>query len=157
MVKDRQRNIKTPVIVVIMIIVVLAGTAYVLLEPAKNTETGDDQTESFETKHINTTASMNLIDENNNNPEFVILDVRTPEEFSSGHIENATMLDFYEPTFSDDLDQLDKSKTYFVYCRSGNRSGQATDIMMDLGFQDVYNMLGGINHWNDSGYPTVNS
>jgi rhodanese-related sulfurtransferase len=54
-------------------------------------------------------------------------------------------LDFYAPTFESDLDALDKDKVYLIYCASGNRSGQAHDLMGQLGFREVYNMLGGMS------------
>ena len=85
-----------------------------------------------------------LIQENQNNPDFAIIDVRTPEEFAEGYIENADNIDFYSETFWDELNQLDKNKTYLIYCQSGNRSGRTLDIMAELNFEEVYNMLGGI-------------
>lgn len=74
----------------------------------------------------------------------VILDVRTPAEFESGALENAINIDFFSPTFQQRLAMLDKSKPYFVYCRSGNRSAQACNIMHSLGFSELYNMAGGL-------------
>ena len=81
--------------------------------------------------------------------------MRTPEEFGEGHIENATNIDFYSETFRDELDNLDKNKTYLIYCRSGGRSGKALDIMAELNFKEVYNILGGINQWKSEEFPTV--
>ena len=96
-----------------------------------------------------------LIQNNQNSPDFVIIDVRTPEEFTDGHIANAVNIDFYSATFRDELNKLDKSKNYLIYCQSGNRSGKARDIMGELGFQEVYNMSGGIIAWNAEGLPTI--
>ena len=75
---------------------------------------------------------------------FVILDVRTPSEYTSRHVIDAVNINYYSPTFTSDLEALDKNKVYLIYCASGNRSGQAHDIMLNLGFHEVYNMLGGI-------------
>jgi rhodanese-related sulfurtransferase len=83
----------------------------------------------------------------------VTLDVRTPEEFNEVRIAGASNLDFYAADFADRLDSLDKSLPYFVYCRSGNRSGQTLDMMRDLGFEQVYNLDGGIVAWNEAGFP----
>jgi len=83
----------------------------------------------------------------------VVLDIRTPEEFASGHIAGANNLDFYEPTFADSLDELDKDLPYFVYCNSGNRSATAIDTMKDLGFTEVYELDGGIQAWLQAGLP----
>jgi rhodanese-related sulfurtransferase len=115
----------------------------------------DSDTKSRLGKNITTKEAYDLIQNNIENPDFIILDVRTLEEYNSGHIENASMLDFYDDSFEDDLDQLDKNKTYLVYCRTANRSGRAVDIMVELGFTDVYNMLGGIVKWNEDGYKIV--
>jgi len=96
-----------------------------------------------------------LIQDNQNNPDFEIIDVRTPAEFAGEHIENATNIDFYSEDFQDMLNNLDKDKTYLIYCRSGGRSGSALDIMAELNFKEVYNISGGINRWKSEGLPTV--
>jgi rhodanese-related sulfurtransferase len=83
--------------------------------------------------------------------ELVILDVRTLEEFEEGHIDGAEMLDFYREDFSAQLDLLDKDQPYFIYCRSGSRSGQTRAIMEDLGFTDVVDVDGGVLAWTDAG------
>ena len=85
----------------------------------------------------------------------VILDVRTPEEFAEGHIEGATMLDFYEPDFAAEVAELDPEQPYVLYCRSGNRSGQTATLMAELGFTDVAEVDGGIVAWQSSGLPVV--
>lgn len=78
----------------------------------------------------------------------VILDVRSQEEFDQGHIPQAQLLDIRQPqAFMDGIAELDRNKTYFVYCRSGARSGQACQIMQQHGIASVYNLLGGIMEW----------
>ncbi|TET17656.1 MAG: rhodanese-like domain-containing protein [Dehalococcoidia bacterium] len=96
-----------------------------------------------------------LIQDNLDNPDFVIIDVRTPEEFADEHIEKAINIDFLSETFRDELNTLDKNKTYLIYCRSGGRSGNALDIMAELNFREVYNMSGGIDQWKAEGLPTT--
>ncbi len=86
---------------------------------------------------------------------FVLLDVRTPEEYAAERIEGAANLDFYSDTFAADLGQLDRSLTYLIYCRSGSRSGLALAQMETLGFGEVHNLDGGINLWKFEGYPVV--
>lgn len=82
----------------------------------------------------------------------VILDVRTPEEFSQGHIQNAINIDFNNQTeFDTSLNSLDKTKTYLIYCRSGNRSGQAMKLMEAKGFTNIINLDGGIQSWQAAG------
>lgn len=70
-------------------------------------------------------------------PEVNIIDVRTPDEFSAGHIEGAINIDFYAPDFREQIGVLEKNGKYAIYCRSGNRSGQALSIMKALGFTNV--------------------
>ena len=69
----------------------------------------------------------------------VVIDVRTPAEFAAGHLEGAISLDVQSADFEALVSQLDPAATYFVYCRSGNRSGQAIDRMTALGFTDLTN------------------
>jgi len=87
--------------------------------------------------------------------DLVVLDVRTPEEFAEGHIEGATMLDFYRDDFGEQLAQLDPDVPYVVYCRSGNRSGETRAMMVELGFTDVEDVEGGILAWAGAGLPIV--
>ena len=107
------------------------------------------------TKDITPQEAFTLIQKNQNNPDFVIIDVRTPEEFAGEHIEQATNIDFYSETFRDTLNALDKNKTYLIYCQVGGRSSSALDIMAELNFKEVYNILGGINQWKAEGLSTV--
>ena len=72
--------------------------------------------------------------------QVVVLDVRTIGEFSEGHVNGALNIDFYAPDFKTQISKLDKKKTYKVYCRSGNRSGQSVNIMKELGFSNVENL-----------------
>lgn len=88
-------------------------------------------------------------------PDVTVLDVRTPEEFADGHLENALLVDFYDATFADQLAELDPDGTYVLYCRSGNRSGQAAALMADLGFEQVYDVAGGVIEWQRQGQPLV--
>ena len=85
-----------------------------------------------------------------------VIDVRTPEEYADGHIEGATLIDFYEPTFAEQLAELERDGTYLLYCRSGNRSGQAASIMDELGFDQVYDMRGGVVAYGSAGLPLEN-
>jgi rhodanese-related sulfurtransferase len=74
-----------------------------------------------------------------------VIDVRTQEEFASGHIPGAKLLPLQE--IESRMDELDKEKTYLVVCRSGNRSAQASEILVKEGFKHIYNMTGGMNEW----------
>jgi len=78
----------------------------------------------------------------------VILDVRTAHEVDDGYIPGAINIDIYKgQQFLNELEKLDKSKHYYVYCRTGNRSGQACTLMENMGFKGAYNLMGGITEW----------
>lgn len=78
----------------------------------------------------------------------VILDVRTEDEWNDGYIPNAINIDIYKGQgFIYEVDQLDKSKNYYVYCKAGARSDQACQVMSQLGFENTFNLLGGFMNW----------
>lgn len=81
-------------------------------------------------------------------PANQLIDVRTPEEFNEGHIENAVNIDFYSDQFIDEINKsLDKNKTVFLYCKSGGRSGKAYTMLKENGFKEVYDLKGGYSNW----------
>jgi rhodanese-related sulfurtransferase len=85
------------------------------------------------------------LEEDNNS---IVIDVRTQDEVDAGMIPNSIHIDIYKGQgFIDEINQLDKAKSYYVYCRSGARSGQACTLMNQLGFDNAYNLVGGINDW----------
>ena len=86
-----------------------------------------------------------------NNQEYMIIDIRTKPEFDSGHLEDAVMIDYYSNEFYNNISKLDNTKTYFVYCRSGNRSGKSLKLFHKAGFTKVYDLKGGINAWKADG------
>ena len=81
-------------------------------------------------------------------PDGILLDVRTPEEYDSGHLPGAINIDIMGPDFHEQVDTLDTSKTYYVYCRSGGRSSTACKYMKSKGINEVYNLKGGILAWH---------
>ncbi|MBT6807971.1 MAG: thioredoxin fold domain-containing protein [Flavobacteriales bacterium] len=87
----------------------------------------------------------------------IIIDVRTAAEFNSGHIKDATNIDFYANDFESKLKIVRKDVPIYVYCRSGGRSSSAAKKMEKLGFSEVYNLLGGIGSWNSKGYKIIKS
>ncbi|EPZ38769.1 MULTISPECIES: rhodanese-like domain-containing protein [Anoxybacillus] len=78
--------------------------------------------------------------------DVVVLDVRTEEEYTSGHIPGAMLLPVQQ--LKERINELKKDETYIVVCRSGNRSAQASELLVKEGFTNVYNMTGGMNEWN---------
>lgn len=104
-----------------------------------------DKTEQEESyKNINTEEFELMINES----DYVVIDVRTSDEWKSGYIPEADkFLDFYSGNFNEEINSLDKSKSYILYCRSGNRSAKACEIMSKSGFKNLYNLSGGILKW----------
>ena len=84
-----------------------------------------------------------------------LLDVRTPDEYAAGHLENAVLIDYRAPDFKDKLNKLDKTAKYLIYCRTGKRSAASLAIMQELGFSDARDIDGGITAWAAAGYPVV--
>lgn len=83
-----------------------------------------------------------------NDENAIVLDVRTQSEVSEGSIPNALNIDIYQgQDVIFNLEELDKNKNYYVYCRSGSRSAQACAIMNQLGFENAFNLMGGILEW----------
>ena len=90
----------------------------------------------------------NWLNEQINNLNSIILDVRTKEEFDDGHIPNALLMDIRNPQeFMEGIDSLDNKNIYFVYCRSGARSAQACQLIKQSGIKNCFNLLGGILEW----------
>ncbi len=80
-------------------------------------------------------------------PNAVLLDVRTPEEYAIGHIPGAINLDYLSPDFWDRMEQLDRDRSYFVYCRTSRRSVRTCTLMRNDGFRRIYHLDGGWNLW----------
>jgi thioredoxin len=82
-----------------------------------------------------------------------IIDVRTPEEFQSGHIATAKNINIYDADFKDQLKTLNKNEPVFVYCKAGGRSDKAAKVLQELGFVSVYDLQGGIMAWESDKLP----
>ena len=96
-------------------------------------------------KHITQKEWNELLQEDRN---AVILDVRTAEEQAFGIIENAICLDIFKTDeFISELEKMDKSKNYYVYCKSGGRSVNACMVLEQMGAETTYNLLGGVSLW----------
>jgi rhodanese-related sulfurtransferase len=76
-----------------------------------------------------------------------LVDVRTPEEYNTRHIENAQNIDFRSATFDEDITKLDKTKPVVLYCKSGGRSAKCVQKMKEAGFEKIYELKGGISKW----------
>lgn len=105
-------------------------------------------------KNIKTIDPVAFAKKINETPKAQILDVRTPEEFVSEHIDNATNVNWLGDNFVVDAEKFDKSKPVFVYCKIGGRSSKAVEKLAELGFKNIYNLDGGIMKWNSAGFST---
>ena len=83
--------------------------------------------------------------------EYILIDVRTQDEFDSGHINSAINLDFYSNTFKNDISSLPKNETIVLYCRTNNRSSKTATILQENGYRDILVIKGGITEWVKNG------
>ena len=134
---------------ILIIGIVLIYKVYSHIQPSRY------KSQSQIIKNITPEKAHTLVREKADNPNFVILDVRTPKECSEERIENAVNLDFHSENFREELDKLDKNKTYIVHCAKGVRSGKTLNIMKELGFKEAYNMKGGIVKWKEKGFSMI--
>lgn len=132
---DNQRKLFYVAIVVVSLV-----ATYYLTQPADDSKYGD----------VSVQEARDLIE---SIPDLVILDVRTVSEYDDEHIEGAVLIPVQE--LVDRLDELSTSDELIVYCRSGNRSSTAVQVLKDNDFVKIYHMYEGIIGWIDAGYPTV--
>jgi phage shock protein E len=133
-------------VVIILVLVVLGAIAFLSGSP------GEKLIEGVATDNIVLkTVSSSEFAKEIANTDPVILDIRTPAEFSEGHIAEAVNIDYYEADFSTRLKELDKNASYLIYCRTGNRSSKALELMRSYGFTRVYELGGGIVAWSSQG------
>ncbi len=102
--------------------------------------------------HVNATQAADIL---KNRPEVTVIDVRTPGEFASGHIDGAINIDYKNPNFATEIAKLDGSKDYLIHCRSGGRSTASLKHFKKQGFSSIIHMDGGMAGWKKSGLPTV--
>lgn len=142
----RKKNNRSKWIIIILsvVLVALAVTIGVLVQT--------DRTGRIN-KFISPQAAYALIEENQDNPNFVIIDDRYTNVFDSGHIGNATNIPWEAGGvgFADAVGKLDKDKVYLVYCQTG--CGGTSRAMKELGFKEVYEIAGGFNAWSTEGLP----
>lgn len=100
---------------------------------------GDTSLASASAVVVGASEAVELLDERD---DLVIIDVRTPEEFAGGHLAGAKLIDVQDPSFRAKVEALDRDVAYVVYCRAGNRSAVAVDIMQELGFVELYDAGG---------------
>lgn len=118
--------------------------------PSQDDNTTQSGKVNNEIKNVGVDDVLNMLKDKN---KYFLLDVRTPEEFKEGFIENSILIPVSE--LEKRLSEIPSDKPVIVYCRSGNRSAQADEILVKNNFNSVYNVLGGITEWVKKGYPVV--
>lgn len=148
-------NVKTTTLLLIPLAII--GLVFMLATSSSN---NDEETEK--TTQQGSSDSIELVDAQTFQNEIekedvVVLDVRTPEEFANGRIAGSQNIDFYAPSFEQQINMLDRDKKYKIYCNSGNRSASTISLMKELGFTNVTELAGGIQAWNAQNLPTCTS
>ncbi len=101
--------------------------------------------------------AQKLIEANKNNPKFIIIDLRSKNEFDNGHIEGAKLVHYYDTKFKRIISQLDRDAKILLYCQKGRQSPLALRALEKLRFSDMYILDGGFDEWVNAGLPTVYS
>lgn len=103
-------------------------------------------------RHVDPAGAQKLLKED---PEVIVVDVRTPREFAAGHLDKARNVNFQGKDFATELGKLDRAKTYLVHCAAGGRSTQSLEVFRKLGFKSVVHLDGGMGAWTEAGLPVT--
>lgn len=106
-------------------------------------------------KELEPKKAFNELEKHRNNPDFVLLDVRTSKEYEKEHLKNARLLDVNSSDFESKIKEMDKNKEYFIYCKSGRRGSKAAKLMQEHGYENVINIKGGIDKWKSKRLPVT--
>ena len=140
----------------VVVLIIILGFGLTFSQVGNNqTRTESSQSQSATSSTGYNFLSLNTVQDlqkrlDAKNPNDVLLDVRTPTEFRAGHISGAVNLDMENPNFETQIQSLDKTKTYLVFCRSGNRALIASQKMSDIGLKVIYSREG-ITSWQSAG------
>ncbi|MBF0238053.1 MAG: rhodanese-like domain-containing protein [SAR324 cluster bacterium] len=104
-------------------------------------------------RNVSANEAFQALQQNEKDQPLEILDLRTPAEFSRGHLAEAKLINYFSSDFMKNIQELDRSKTYLIYCQVGGRSSQALNKMKQLGFQHVLHMNHGFAEWQSQGLP----
>lgn len=140
------RKMKKLLLIVLMLSAFLSCKSQTK-EDVKNNKTVEN-TEITQTKDPIQLLDVAAFKKGIENDNIQLIDVRTPKEYEEGHIENAKLIDYFSDNFKENLQQLDKEKPVYLYCRSGHRSGNSAKILKDLGFKEIYDLKGGYMAWS---------
>lgn len=131
----------------LLLLLLLATAPFTVTACSSGPDTPSDET-AAQVRVVDAAEARSLIDDG-----AAVIDVRTPEEFSTGHLRGASNIDVQAADFHERVGELDKDASYVLYCRSGSRAGAAADMMTDMGFTDVVN-AGGYDALAAAGLPS---
>lgn len=136
--------------IVVAILLISAGSYFYVQSQPKKTTPEQIQTQSINYSKLKMKELNELIQKDSN---LIIIDVRTPYEYTQGHIPKSKNIDVNGTNFKEEISKLDKNQKYAVYCRSGTRSLNAYNKMIDLRFKNLYNVDQGFGAWEQLGLP----
>ena len=117
-----------------------------------------DAAERDNAEDIFLSEAYRLMEQYADDPGFVILDLRSPADYASGHLAGAVNLEYVSPfSFEEAVDKLDRSRRYLIHCYGGGRSAEAAMLMEEMGFDKIYNMTQGLNAWQAAECPLATS
>lgn len=145
------RSWSRPIAAAALTVAAITGASACSASPPASSPPASSPTSAAAGRHMSASDFSTALKE----PGTIVLDVRTPAEFASGHLPQARNLDIEGSSFATGIAALDKSKTYAVYCRSGNRSDTAMTQMAAAGFTRLYDLTDGIGAWQSMGGPIV--
>ena len=134
----------TPLVAAIFVLAACGG------QPAQEAPAAPVQVEAGAELDLPVDIDTQTVEEIRNRDDVVLIDVREDWEYAEGHIPGATLIPLGQ--VPNRLDEIPKDKTVVAVCRSGNRSGQATNFLRQQGFENVHNMQGGMNAWSQAGF-----
>ena len=121
-----------------------------LLSCGQKQKEGSPDQDSMSKVSLISPAELNKV-----NKDILLIDVRTPGEYASGHLENSINIDYKADNFKDLISELDPNQEVYVYCKVGGRSARSAKVMKEMGFKKVYDLKGGIIAWEKEGLKTV--
>ncbi len=119
--------------------------------PAKTQATGEKPAPATRIDHVDAIEAAELLKKN---PAIAVIDVRTPSEYSDGHLPNSININFRSDNFTEEAKKLDPAKTYLIHCQAGGRSTSSLDTFKKLGFKHIIHLDGGMMEWDEKNLPT---
>ncbi len=118
-------------------------------------DAGNDEKKSPTIVHVDARQAAKLLSGPDKKDGPIIIDIRTSDEFTEGHLKGARQIDFLEEGFIEKVSKLDRNRPYLIHCRSGGRSSRSLALWKKMKFKKVYHLDGGILAWEKAGLPLI--